>query len=88
MNRTATNVPAELRERFLPQEDPAFEVIQERGHLRLWKSVSKEFLVQGHLRRSTTRFHITEHEQLDICHMPDLEHAVPNFEWMCQRAGV
>lgn len=85
-NTVTLDVPTSLVERFTQQESTAFQLVRERGDVRLWKSKTAEREAFGQICRSYIRYHITKGEKLLICHMPDFrDNALPNFEHICRK---
>jgi hypothetical protein len=73
-------VPGELRQRFLEQEAPEFELVRERGPVQLWKSRTNSFEVAGAKLPPREHFHITTGGQIGICYMRRFDMALANFE--------
>lgn len=75
-----TAVPSELRERFLPQEAPEFELLREHGAVQLWKSKTKPHEVFGVMRATQEHYHLTNAGEISFCFMRSSETAVASFE--------
>jgi hypothetical protein len=72
-------VPAALAERFLPHEGPAFNVVCERGAVRLWRSIHRTTIADGGAAHEITRFHVSEGDEVAFMHMRELWRAEANF---------
>lgn len=81
----AEPVSSQLRERFLPQEAPAFQLLRRCGTVRLWISETPRCQAFDDVRPPAVRYHITEGDELGVHHMADLnDKALPNFELACK----
>lgn len=64
------NPPADLLERFLPQERPAFRLLRRVGPCCLWRSQTVEHESHGCTRHSRVHYHVTTGEEAGYVLMP------------------
>ena len=76
--------PIELAERFLANEEAAFEVIRTVGAVRLWRSTAKPHPLTDGAPRNNVRYHVTNGVQAVSLLMSRLAQAVVNFELACE----
>lgn len=75
-----TQVPADVRERFIPAEQPSFKVIRQHGDVRLWESRTRPVTAHGYERPARTHWHITTGDSADAVFISRYDNAVLNFD--------
>lgn len=75
-------VPADLSERFLLQEAPAFEVVRAEGDVCLWRSIAAPYLIDGREGPARVKYHVTDGEHADYLFLRDPATALAAFEWV------
>lgn len=75
-------VPADLSERFLLQEAPAFDVVRAEGDVCLWRSTAAPYLIDGREGPARVKYHVTDGEHADYLFLRDPATALAAFEWV------
>jgi hypothetical protein len=69
--------PDHLVSYFKPEMAPTFELVEQSGSVRLWRSTAQRHRGDG--PHESTRFHITEGDEATVMHMPSESTARANF---------
>ena len=80
---TDHRVPADLRERFTEAEAATFEVLRQRGAVRLWKSQTSDRIEHGELRRGKVHYHVTVDDETKVGLMQRMDSAQMVFDDAC-----
>lgn len=80
MTNPTHNAPAEVVERFLPQECPSFAVIRAAGEIRLWQSRTERHEFLGVSKSPRIHYHLTIGESATVVLISRLDTALRNFE--------
>lgn len=75
-------VPADLSDRFLLPEAPAFEVVRAEGDVCLWRSTAAPYLIDGREGPARVKYHVTDGEHADYLFLRDSATALAAFEWV------
>lgn len=75
-------VPADLSERFLLQEAPAFEVVRAEGDVCLWRSTAAPYVIDGREGPARVKYHVTDGEHADYLFLRDPATALAAFKWV------
>ncbi len=78
-------VPADIADRFRPEEAPTHEVIRRVGDVRLWQSVTKEEVYADRTRLPITRYHVTISDQAEFLLMARIDQATMVFDMVCAK---
>lgn len=79
------NAPAELRERFTEDENVKFEVLCQRGAVRLWKSQTRDRMEHGEHRPGQTHYHVTVGDEAEYFLIARMEGAQLIFDAECEK---
>jgi hypothetical protein len=74
---TVPTVPPDLVSYFKPEMAPMFELVEQSGSVRLWRSTVQRHDDDGPLK--STRFHITEGDEATLLHITSESTARANF---------